>query len=447
MTSYSLTHLADRTLLQELAVSVSQDRTTTSRMLAQIAEVDLRRLYVPAGYDSMYLYCVRKLHMSEDVAYKRICAARAARRFPAIFTALADGRLHLSAVVMLAPHLSPQTAEELLAAATHQTKAELELLLAQRFPSPDVPTSVQAIAPAVAADEPAVGRVEAPALQLAPGRVVPSVEPNTPVHMEPLPLRTKLIPLSPGKFAVQFTMDDEMNDDLLAVRALLGHVLPSGDVKELFRRALRELRKGLEKQKFAKCDRPRPQHGTAKGRHIPAAVKRAVWNRDGGQCTFVSEQGKRCESRTRLELDHIEPVARGGESTPDNLRLRCRGHNQYEAERTFSAEFMRGKREAAREMAAQRRTAKAEAEALAKAKAEAQARAYAEAKAREEAARQQDVIPWLRELKFSLADARKGAAACAHIPDAPLEQRMKVALRALAPHCLRIPAPSVTSPA
>ena len=98
---------------------------------------------------------------------------------------------------------------------------------------------------------------------------------------------------------------------------------------------------------------------------------------------------------------------------------------------------MRGKRE----------QAKAEAEARAKEKAEARARADAEAKARAEFAREQDVIPWLRELKFKLADARKGAAACAHIPDAPLEQRMKVALRALAPHCLRIPAPSASSPA
>ena len=81
------------------------------------------------------------------------------------------------------------------------------------------------------------------------------------------------------------------------------------------------------------------------------------------------------------------------------------------------------------------------------AKAQAQAAADAEAKAREEFAREQDVIPWLRELKFSLADARKGAAACAHIPDAPIEQRMKVALRALAPHCVRIPAPSASAPA
>ena len=87
------------------------------------------------------------------------------------------------------------------------------------------------------------------------------------------------------------------------------------------------------------------------------------------------------------------------------------------------------------------------ARAAAEAKASAARKADAEAKAREEFAREQDVVPWFRELQFSLADARKGAAACAHIPDAPIEQRMKVALRALAPHFVRIPAPVVSRPA
>src|SRR2546425_12742193 len=117
MNSYSLCHLADRTLLRDLATLVAQDRTTTAALLAHLAEVDARRLYRPAGYPSMYLYCVQELGLSEDAASKRIHAARAARRFPALFAALADGRLHLSAVVLLAAHLTEDTAEELMAAA------------------------------------------------------------------------------------------------------------------------------------------------------------------------------------------------------------------------------------------------------------------------------------------------------------------------------------------
>ena len=140
MNSYMLSHLADGTLLKKLDMLVTQDRSTTAELLAHLAEVDERKLYLPAACHSMYAYCVRELHMSEDMAFKRIQAARAARKFPTVFPALADGRLHLSAVVLLAPHLTPDTVTDLLAAARHKTRAEIELLLAQRFSQPDVPT-------------------------------------------------------------------------------------------------------------------------------------------------------------------------------------------------------------------------------------------------------------------------------------------------------------------
>ncbi|MBI5710487.1 MAG: hypothetical protein HZC42_09320 [Candidatus Eisenbacteria bacterium] len=145
MSRYSLSHLPDPVLLRELATLVARERATTAALLAHLAEVDARRLYAPAGHPSMFSYCVHELRLSEEAAFKRIHAARTARRFPALFAALADGRLHLSAVVMLAPHLTPENADELLAAAAHRSKAELEELLAQRFPRPELPEQVQAI--------------------------------------------------------------------------------------------------------------------------------------------------------------------------------------------------------------------------------------------------------------------------------------------------------------
>src|SRR5574342_574860 len=89
-------------------------------------------------------------------------------------------------------------------------------------------------------------------------------------------------------------------------------------------------------------------------RHIPAQVKRAVWERDGGRCTFVSEAGHRCPARTRLEFDHVEPVARGGRASVGGIRLRCRAHNQYAAECAFGTAFMSHKRREARRAAAAR---------------------------------------------------------------------------------------------
>src|SRR5206468_9120710 len=136
--------------------------------------------------------------------------------------------------------------------------------------------------------------VDGLALQVAPELLVPSGAPNVPVLMEPLAPRARLAPLSPGRFALQFTIDQATYDRLRYAQVLLGHALPSGDVAKVFERALDVLVEQLEKQKFAKCDRPRSQkHGSPNSRHIPAAVKRAVWERDGGQCTFVSDAGRR----------------------------------------------------------------------------------------------------------------------------------------------------------
>jgi len=120
MRAYALTHLSDAVLLRDLAALVAQDRTTTAGLLAHVAEVDARRLYLPAGYPSMYAYCVGELRLSEQGAFKRIRVARMARQFPAIFVALAEGRLNMSTVVLLAAHLTEETADELLSASAHK---------------------------------------------------------------------------------------------------------------------------------------------------------------------------------------------------------------------------------------------------------------------------------------------------------------------------------------
>jgi 5-methylcytosine-specific restriction endonuclease McrA len=145
-------------------------------------------------------------------------------------------------------------------------------------------------------------------------------------------------------------------------RQLFGHAVPSGDVDQVLDRALDLLIAQLEKRKFAATTRPRPRPRVrTRTRSIPANVKRAVWQRDGAQCTFVAATGHRCVARHRLEYDHIEPFALGGASTLDGLRLRCRAHNQYEAERQFGSAFMIAKREAAKREAAKREAAKREA--------------------------------------------------------------------------------------
>jgi 5-methylcytosine-specific restriction endonuclease McrA len=217
-------------------------------------------------------------------------------------------------------------------------------------------------------------------------------------------------------------MSQELHDKLRYAQELLSHQVPQGDVAEVIECALDHLIPQLERRKFAATARPRHSHQrpTTNPRQIPAPIKRAVWERDGGQCTFVSETGRRCPARTLLEFDHVDPVARGGRATVERMRLRCRAHNQYAAERTFGIEFIRHKREAAQRDA----TAAARAKALARAQV-----------ASEKAA---EVIPWLRALGIRADEARHAAALCEAIPDAPLEQRVRLALTRFGPRTSRL---------
>jgi hypothetical protein len=134
----------------------------------------------------------------------------------------------------------------------------------------------------------------------------------------------------------------------------------------------------------------------------------------------VSENGHRCEADTGLEFDHVLEAARGGEATVEGIRLLCRAHNQYAAECTFGPEFMRHKRIAAAEarVAAKQRT-----------RAAARTRAAgAKSEPNREEPDDQDVVPWLRALGFSAAEAQRAAERCEGMPDASLEQRLRVAL-------------------
>jgi len=425
--SYSLSHLSDPVLLRDLAALVTRDRATTAALLAHIAEVDDRRLYLPATHPSMFSYCVHELRLCEQAAFKRIRAARTARQFPAIFTAVASGRLHLSAVVLLTPYLTPENAYDLLAAAAHQTKAGIEQLLAERFPRPDLSDRVDAISPPQPIAQLSPGTVETNEPgepQLAPGQV----DPRTPGRHETTTSFPKVAPLAPERYALQLTVGQATHDKLRHAQALLGHQVPSGDLAQVLDRALDALIGELEKRKFAATPRPRqPRRPTINRRHIPAHVKRAVWERDGGRCTFVSETGHRCPARTRLEFDHIDEVARGGQASVGRIRLRCRAHNQYAAERTFGTEFMRIRREQARQRAAAARLkGEAEVDARRKAADEAQRRAQARMAAEE-------VLPALRALGFSAGESRRAAALCEAIPRASLEDRVKKALSYLCP--------------
>jgi 5-methylcytosine-specific restriction endonuclease McrA len=365
MDAFETSHLSHRALLLDLRTSKGSESRSTAVVLSRIGEVDARELYLQEGYPSMYQFLVHDLNYSEGAAYKRLYAARAARKFPLLYMAVAEGKLHLSGVVLLSRYLTEANVGDLVYAASHKTKAEIEQLIAERFPRRDLPERLQVISPPPAwlaelspgkvdansspcpapSAELSLGKVEAvsapcmapcpaPAVQLSPGTVAPPTPPS------------RLTPLAPQRYGFQFTGDQETRELYEDVRGLLSHQVPSGEMAQVFKRALQLAKAELMKRKYAVTDRPGRSRGSA--RNISAETRREVHQRDEGRCAFVSESGKRCESRHRVEFDHDVPRARGGESTPENLRLLCRAHNQHKAERELGAEFMDAKRRESR---------------------------------------------------------------------------------------------------
>jgi 5-methylcytosine-specific restriction endonuclease McrA len=149
---------------------------------------------------------------------------------------------------------------------------------------------------------------------------------------------------------MRITVSHRLKEKLERAKNLLCHQAPHASEEEVLERALDALVIQLEKRKYGVTETPHESSRESKSvRHVPARIRRAVHERDQDRCTFVAPNGRRCEARGGLEFDHIEPVARGGQSTVSNLRLRCRAHNQYEAEQAYGAEFLKYKIEQARE--------------------------------------------------------------------------------------------------
>ncbi len=138
-----LTAMTNDEIIARLRDLVQQDCKVTAQLLRCLAEVDRRQLHLPAGFSSLHVYCIERLGMSENQAYLRINVARLGRKYPMVFDLVATGALHLAGAKLLGSKLTADNHEELLQAAAHKSKRQIEQLIAARFPRPPVPPSIQ----------------------------------------------------------------------------------------------------------------------------------------------------------------------------------------------------------------------------------------------------------------------------------------------------------------
>jgi hypothetical protein len=323
--------LSDPDLLASAAHLAAHERDTTADLIRALGEIDLRRLYLGEGFSSLFTFCTGALHLSEHAAYARIEAARVARRFPTALDLLRDGSVNLTTLGLVAPHLTDENAADVLAAIVRKSKREVEQIVAARAPKPAVPSTLRPVAACPCSDAATASDTQLFAEQTGAARA-PDGNEALPVS-QAVAARAVVAPLAADQYKLQITLSHTGHEALRALQDLLRHGLPTGDPARIVDRALMELLERVRREKCGANAAPRrrtPQTGSH-SRHIPATVRRTVWTRDEGRCAFFGSTG-RCSERAFLEFHHVVPFADGGAATEDNIQLRCRAHNLFEAD-------------------------------------------------------------------------------------------------------------------
>jgi hypothetical protein len=254
--------------------------------------------------------------------------ARLIARFPEIADQLAAGRLSIRALVELREVLTEENHAEVLARAEGMSQEAAQLLAVECKPRP-IPRDVVRVLPMPAA--PPAARPSVPASPVVPAETESHPPPPEVVR-----------PLTPDLRRLNVTVSAEFMAELEQVRAALSHKFPEGDFEQVVREAFKLVLERDRKRKALVTDRPRPSPA-ARGdnaRYVPAAVKRAVWERDQARCTWPMGDGELCGSTHRLEFDHDLEVALGGKPVTENIRLLCKSHNLMKAEQHLGRGLM-----------------------------------------------------------------------------------------------------------
>src|ERR1700686_4960193 len=281
---------------RRLADLVRSERHLVVQFVVELAGFAKRELYRELGYTSLFYYCVRQLGLSKSSAFRRSEAARLIARFPVIADRLAEGRLSIRALVELREVLTEENHAGVLTRAEGKSQEEAQCLAVEYRPKP-VPRDVVRVLPMPRDPLPPSGSLGPPA------SIAPSAPPALPALLgapDLVPAGTKkpplppevVKPLTPELRRLNVTVTAEFIDELEQVRVALSHQCPDGNFEQVVREAFKLVLERDRKRK-ALTDRPRPQSEPGEtDRYIPAAVKRTVWERDQGRCTWLMGDGK-----------------------------------------------------------------------------------------------------------------------------------------------------------
>jgi hypothetical protein len=287
----NLIHLSDQQLHCDTKSLASEERLVQLELLHHLLEVERRKLFLSLGFGSLFDYVVKELKYSESSAYRRIQAMKLLRDLPQVEEKLAQGSLTLTAASQLQSLFKKEDVTE---------EVKLELVKeAENKSSLDVERQILQFQGIEAQSKEKIKQVSAEMVEL------------------------------------KLTIPTELKEKLDQLRLQFSHVNPEMSYIALLEHLCD---KALPKVKPQSTATPALEVKVEpQGRHIPAVMKREVWERDGGCCSFTdANTGKRCGSKFQLQYDHIEPYALGGKTVLENLRILCAQHNRWRSEKTYA---------------------------------------------------------------------------------------------------------------
>jgi hypothetical protein len=324
----NLKSISDSELLLSTKRLACEEKRIGIEVLHHLKEVDVRKLFASIGFSSLFAYCTEELGYSEGGAYRRISAMRLLTEVPQYEAKLKEGTVSVATLSQVQSFL---VQEKRQLGKIYSQDEKMELL----------------------------AKVEGKSAHQTE-RVLATISPQS--------ARTeKARVINEDETEIRFTASRELMFKIERLKNLLGHRPEAqsyaGLIEELVDLGIKKLdplekpikfEKPVKSDQSLKLDRTEstpqsslppvevaPSEGKSPTRFIPAAVKRAAWRRDGGQCTYQDPKtGRRCESRHALQFEHIQPFARGGKSSFENLKLLCPAHNQYMAVQIYGLQKM-----------------------------------------------------------------------------------------------------------
>ncbi|HEX2556941.1 MAG TPA: hypothetical protein VHK86_01345 [Nitrososphaera sp.] len=389
--------LDDKALEDSLLERALREKENACDIILHLVVVKERKLYVPAGYDSLFSYCAGRLGFSKSTAYRRKVVVDKVREFPELIERLKDGRLQLCAAAVIAPHLKRETASELLCAVEGLSHREAEAFIVREWQKEPIDletsagfaekgglgleafigqefgvtaaqefTATAATATPSAAASPSVAAapssaataasssaaaMPASAMASAASSSAPAVEASAPAAKHKP--RTVVRPLSKDASRLSITVSDKTLSHLKRLNEILGGRSDDDVLCRAFEKLLDQVapeRRHAKRQKAAaakakaktKAASPKknpapkkPKPDLSRTRRGSLADRDAVMVEGGHQCSYKAKDGTRCQARVFIEIDHARPWALGGLSTQENERPMCNAHNSYLSEQTF----------------------------------------------------------------------------------------------------------------